>query len=40
MKLILNYLDSSILNASKQLYPNLTLNDLMSGYVYFIIRKP
>jgi 2-polyprenyl-3-methyl-5-hydroxy-6-metoxy-1,4-benzoquinol methylase len=37
---VLNYLDSSILNASKQLYPNLTLNDLMSGYVYFIIRKP
>ena len=35
----LNYLDGSILNAAKQLYPNLTLNDLMCSYIYFIIRK-
>ena len=37
---ILKYLDNSTLNVSKQLYPNLTLNDLISSYVYFIIRKP
>ena len=37
---VLKYLDNSTLNVSKQLYPNLTLNDLVSSYVYFIIRKP
>ena len=36
---VFKYLDNSILTAAKNLYPNLTLNDLLCSYVYFIIQK-
>ena len=37
---IFNTLDSSLLNVAKELYPTLTLNDLICSQIYFILRKP
>ena len=36
---ILQYIDNNTLTLAKQLYPNLTLNDLLCSNVYFIIQK-
>ncbi len=36
---MLQYIDNNTLTLAKQLYPNLTLNDLLCSNVYFIIQK-
>ena len=36
---VLNSLDESILEISKELYPTLTLNDFLCSNVYFLIQK-
>lgn len=36
---LLNSIDSNLLEGAKEYYPNLTLNDLLCSYVYFIVRN-
>ena len=36
---VLQNIDESTLTLAKQLYPNLTLNDLLCSNVYFTIQK-
>ena len=36
---LMKLIDNTILERAKLLYPNLTLKDLLSSYVYFIIKK-
>ena len=36
---VLQFIDTSLLKASQDLYPTLTLNDLLCSNVYFIIKK-